>query len=142
MTKEEAISRIKDHMDVHMMYEPRAIKISEALNMAIKALEQPEPCEDVVRRPTLMQMYQQVCKGIRCVGCKFYVDDVSDCKLEKFIHQLPSVTPKEQLKIIHCKDCKWFNDSGCAIRIDDESDRPKEDDYCSFAERREDGQTN
>ena len=55
-----------------------------------------EPCEDAVRRPTLMQMYQQVCKGIRCVGCKFYVDDVSDCKLEKFIHQLPSVTPKQK----------------------------------------------
>ena len=58
---------------------------------------QPEPCEDAVSRPTLLQMYQQVCKGIKCADCKFHVDDVSDCKLEKFIHQLPSVTPKAQL---------------------------------------------
>ena len=50
MTKEEAIARIKDHMIVHKMNEPRAIYISEALNMAISALEdKPQyypPCED------------------------------------------------------------------------------------------------
>ena len=40
MTKEEAIARIKDHKIVHKMNEPRAILISEALDMAIKALEQ------------------------------------------------------------------------------------------------------
>jgi hypothetical protein len=39
MTKEEAILRIKDYMTVHKMDEPRAIHISEALNMAIEALE-------------------------------------------------------------------------------------------------------
>lgn len=40
MTKNEAIARIVDHMIVHEMNEPRAIHISEALNMAIKALKQ------------------------------------------------------------------------------------------------------
>ena len=40
MTREEAIERIKDHMEVHRSTEPRAIYITEALNMAIKALEQ------------------------------------------------------------------------------------------------------
>ena len=40
MTRDEAISRIKDHKVVHKMNEPRAIYISEALDMAIKALEQ------------------------------------------------------------------------------------------------------
>lgn len=44
MTREEAIARIKDHKIVHKMNEPRAIYISEALDMAIKALEQ-EPCD-------------------------------------------------------------------------------------------------
>lgn len=39
MTNEEAIARIKEHMIIHKMEEPRAIHISEALNMAIKALE-------------------------------------------------------------------------------------------------------
>ena len=39
MTREEAIARIRDHKIVHKMNEPRAIYISEALDMAIKALE-------------------------------------------------------------------------------------------------------
>lgn len=47
--------------------------------------------------------------------------------------------PTIQLEIIRCKDCKWFNDIGCAIRIVDDSDKPKENDFCSFAERRTDG---
>lgn len=42
-------------------------------------------------------------------------------------------------EIVRCKDCKWFNDFGCAIRIVDESDKPKENDFCSFGERRDDG---
>lgn len=42
MTRKEAIIRIKNHMDVHRMYEPEGTKISEALDMAIKSLEQPE----------------------------------------------------------------------------------------------------
>ena len=41
MIRQEAIRRIKDHMDIHHMYEPEGIKISEALEMAIKSLEQP-----------------------------------------------------------------------------------------------------
>ena len=40
MTKQEAIIRIKNHMDVHRMYEPKGTKISEAFEMAIKSLEQ------------------------------------------------------------------------------------------------------
>lgn len=42
----------------------------------------------------------------------------------------------EYVKVVRCKDCKWFNDSGCAIRIVDESDKPSENDFCSFGERR------
>ena len=43
MTREEAIARIKDHIMIHKLYERNAVKISDALEMAIKALEQPEP---------------------------------------------------------------------------------------------------
>lgn len=42
-----------------------------------------------------------------------------------------------QPEIIRCKDCKWFGEIGCAIEIVDDSDRPNENDFCSFAERRE-----
>ena len=47
MTREEAIARIKDHIMIHKLYEKNAVKITEALEMAIKALKQ-EPCEDAV----------------------------------------------------------------------------------------------
>lgn len=40
MTREEAIARIKEHMVIHKSEEPRAIHITDALEMAIKALEQ------------------------------------------------------------------------------------------------------
>lgn len=43
-----------------------------------------------------------------------------------------------QPEIIRCKDCKWFNNAGCAIEIVDELDNPTENDFCSFAERKED----
>lgn len=39
MTRDEAIRRIKAHKAIHKMDEPRAIYISEALDMAIEALE-------------------------------------------------------------------------------------------------------
>lgn len=42
------------------------------------------------------------------------------------------------VEVIRCKDCKWFGDFGCAIRIVDDSDKPTENDFCSFAERRTD----
>lgn len=51
------------------------------------------------------------------------------------ISALPIV---DNYEIVRCKDCKWWHDVGCAIRIVDESDEPKDDDYCSFGERRED----
>lgn len=41
-------------------------------------------------------------------------------------------------EIIKCKDCRWFKKLGCAIKIVDDSDKPKENDFCSFAERRTD----
>lgn len=50
MKKEEAIARIKDHKIVHKMNEPRAIYISEALDMAIKALEQESKIEEVLKK--------------------------------------------------------------------------------------------
>lgn len=53
MTNEEAIARIKDHMVIHKKNEPRAVLISEALEMAIAALKaQPEivRCKDCKHR--------------------------------------------------------------------------------------------
>ena len=52
----------------------------------------------------------------------------------EYIETLPAV---DAVPVIRCKDCKWFGKSGCAILIVDESDKPKEDDLCSWAERKE-----
>lgn len=38
------------------------------------------------------------------------------------------------IPVIRCKNCKWFGDAGCAIKIVDDSDKPTENDFCSFAE--------
>ena len=40
MTENEAISRIKDHMEIHRLKEPRAIYITVALSVAITALKE------------------------------------------------------------------------------------------------------
>ena len=44
----------------------------------------------------------------------------------------------DAVEVIRCKDCKWRGEPGCAVYIVDESDRPKDDDFCSWGERKED----
>ena len=39
MTNTEAIARIQDHMIIHKINEERAVRLTEALNMAIDALK-------------------------------------------------------------------------------------------------------
>ena len=41
------------------------------------------------------------------------------------------------IPVIRCKNCKWLGDVGCAIKIVDEYDKPTENDFCSFAELKE-----
>lgn len=38
-------------------------------------------------------------------------------------------------EVVRCKECRWWNHAGCAIRIVDETDKPTSDDFCSFGER-------
>lgn len=138
MTREETIARIKDHKIVHKMNEPRAILISEALDMAIKALEQ-EPCEDAISRQAVVDM----------TGLSEWFDS-SDSYNEFVIalSELPPVTP--QPKIGHwiadierwgdintsvngyrCSECNSFDADGdyfcpnCGAKMQVES----EDDY-------------
>ena len=42
------------------------------------------------------------------------------------------------VEVVRCGACKWYEKPGCAILIADDSDKPSENDYCSFGERRED----
>lgn len=100
MTREEAIARIKDHMSVHKIYEERAVIITEALNMAISALKQPE-----------------------IVRCK-------DCKYRMPYDWMFSETWRSQNIYDYSEDeigCQY-----CDMTM-------KADDFCSRAERREEG---
>lgn len=40
----------------------------------------------------------------------------------------------DAVEVVRCKDCKWFNKIGCAIMVADDSDKPTENDFCSFAQ--------
>ena len=74
MTREEAIKRIKHHKIVHKMDEPNAIKISEALDMAIEALKTQSkwiPCSE--RLPENSGDYL-VCPS------DGVIEDYSDCR--------------------------------------------------------------
>lgn len=62
------------------------------------------------------------------------VERASLCAYKEILEDLPPAQPQ----IIRCKVCKWFGDIGCAIEVIDDSDRPTETDFCSFAERRTD----
>ena len=97
MTNKEAIARIKDHMIIHEIKEPRAIYISEALKKAIKALEQ-QPCEDCISRKLLSD---NICEGISCNECSFNeIDGESGCLLQKRLDELPSVQPKPKTDVL------------------------------------------
>lgn len=41
------------------------------------------------------------------------------------------------VKVVRCRECKWHNEPGCAISIVDDSDRPGDEDYCSYGERKD-----
>lgn len=64
--------------------------------------------------------------------------NLSDDWAEQVIDRLCNDPDAEWAEIIRCRDCKWFGEIGCAVQIVDESDRPSENDFCSFAERRTD----
>lgn len=57
MTREEAVARIKDHIEIHRYHERNAVKIFEALDMAIQALEQTRWIPVSERLPEKPNMY-------------------------------------------------------------------------------------
>ena len=112
MTKEEAIARIEEHKIIHKMNEPRAILISEALDMAIKALEQ-EPCEDAISRQAVNILVDELARAISDERC-YMSRGRSTSSIMQDILDLSSVNPKP--KTGHCKDCKWWKDSDGVYR--------------------------
>lgn len=69
---------------------------------------------------------------------KAYMQD----KYLLFDHTLADIDEQptvDAVKVVRCKDCKWRGEPGCAVYIVDESDKPKDDDFCSWGERKDNG---
>ena len=71
------------------------------------------------------------------VGKNFPCDGTLTCRLieNEVINKLPS----EQTEIIRCKDCKYNATSKKCLNPNSFFLVPADDDFCSYAERREDG---
>ena len=69
-------------------------------------------------------------------GVSRIIESEKNRDLYKRAYEMAIKSLEESVAVVRCKDCKWFNESGCAIRIVDESDKPSENDFCSFGERR------
>lgn len=86
--------------------------------------------DDLISRQTAIANYQRVCATVKCGDCPFRIVDgaVTDCRLEKFLHELPTAQRKgkwidaDELceKMYHeafeidSDEQRW--DSGCWIR--------------------------
>lgn len=81
MTENEAISRIKDHMEIHRLKEPRAIYITVALSMAITALKE-------------IQQYREI-------------GTVEECR-EAVEKQKPKKPVKDKYHHNCCSNCGWI----------------------------------
>lgn len=64
------------------------------------------------------------------------VDPVTVFKQIGLVKEAFEMAKADLMQVVRCKDCEWFNSVGCAIYIVDESDKPQENDFCSFGKRR------
>ena len=108
MTENEAISRIKDHMETHKLTEERVIFIIDALDMAISALKE-------------VQQY-------RVIGT------VEECReaVEKQIPKKPVCKPKPYNESVGFNE-EWFCPS-CGSYIGyfyEGMDEPEQMEYCN-----------
>lgn len=57
---------------------------------------------------------------------------------EKVTCDVKKMPTTDAVPVVRCRECRWFNNAGCAIWIDDDAEiNPKEDDFCSFGKRKE-----
>lgn len=96
MTENEAISRIKDHMEIHRLKEPRAIYITVALSMAITALKEiqqyreigtVEECREAVEKQKAKKCIIDSCPDhthYKCPSC-------GKIHLSRYKHGFPSL---------------------------------------------------
>lgn len=98
MTNEEAIATLKYQHDYGKMEQ----EVHDALDMAIKALQQSEPCEDTISRQATInvitkRLYETAFNNI---GIKQDIDetlvDVAENRLENWFNELPPIQPEQR----------------------------------------------
>lgn len=73
---------------------------------------------------------------MKLVNYKDVIDIVFDNYNEDLEDILDLLYALPKTEVVRCKDCRWYDNIGCALIIVDEEDRPKPDDYCSYGERK------
>lgn len=98
MTREEAISYLEIAVPIKALTQEEFNRFIEALNMAIKALEQ-EPCEDCISRQAVIDGIDTYINKTQSTGTRD--DFISFAEL--VVKDLPSVNPQDQ-KWIHVSE--------------------------------------
>ena len=137
MTREEAIDVLKHNYPSSCYGD-----LCKAVDMAIKALEQPEPCEDTISRQAAIRSAHKNYDTI--LDFKSNGRTVAD-SFEDIINALPSAQPE----IVYCKDCQLRcedyytkNIHGTVLYYCSQLSQMIEADfYCGYAERRTNGET-
>lgn len=146
MTRQEALHELYTIFGYGFYNE----RVDEALNMAIKSLEQ-KPSEDCISRQAAIDALKEH-RALYCDNTPETFSKLSSVEksrvdeLDTAIATLVNL-PSAQPEIIRCKDCKhlqkWRSEESakkfgqiyaCARNV---FNCPKPEDFCSFAERRE-----
>lgn len=75
MTPNEAIRRIIEHNRIHSKKEPQAILITEALDMAVEALEKQIPKKSIVTKHQYILKSSGEIKGYKLTHCPYCWED-------------------------------------------------------------------
>ena len=97
-------------------------QLREAVDAAIVALKAQNASGDTISRQAAIREYQKVCNEIKCGECPFLIKVntekgshlITDCKLEVFLHSLPSAERRGRwIDITKCGGCSVFKCSEC-----------------------------
>lgn len=135
MNREEAVARIKDHIEIHRYHERNAVKIFEALDMAIKALKAQittdtnvgSKCGDTIYRQAAIDVLHGYFDGM------LETDTVCPADIYGLFECIPSAQP-ETANIIVGKSrdgmTMWYQCDNCNEPVDEN------DLYCRECGRR------
>ena len=86
-------------------------------------------------------------KKIYCDGCDNYGGaKCRACWVDDAMCLIDDATTVDAVPVVRCRDCKWFAENrngewhGCWLFnaiLANESEKPREDDFCSYGERKE-----